>query len=229
MGAAIGAALPLGIGVALSPIPIVAVVLMLAIPRGRVNGPAFVAGWVGGLTVVGAVVLVLSSGAGTPDAPRSAAPWVVVLDVVLGLGLIVLAGVQWRGRPRGGAEPKLPAWMSSLDAVGPGKALGLGVLLSAVNPKNLLLVIAAATAIAQTGVGGGGEAVALAVFVVLGTLGPGLPLGISYALGARSARVLDGLRRWMAAHNTAIMTVLLLVIGLKLLGDGIAALTSGSG
>jgi hypothetical protein len=38
----IGQVLSLGLGVALSPVPIIAVVLLLATPRGRVNGPAFV-------------------------------------------------------------------------------------------------------------------------------------------------------------------------------------------
>jgi hypothetical protein len=37
-------------------------------------------------------------------------------------------------------------------------------------------------------------------------------------------RMLDDLKEWMGHHNAAIMTVLLLVIGVKLLGDGISAL-----
>ena len=46
-GEAIGQSLPLAIGVALSPIPIIAVVLMLTTPRARANGPArsCSAGW----------------------------------------------------------------------------------------------------------------------------------------------------------------------------------------
>ena len=226
MGAAIGAVLPLGVGVALSPVPIIAVVLMLATPRGRTNGPAFIAGWVLGLAAAGTVVLVISAGAGASEDQDGPATWVGIVKLLVGLALIVLAGLQWRGRPRGEEAPALPAWMSSIDTFGPGKAFGLAVALSAVNPKNLLLVVAAATAIAQTGAGTGAQAVALAVFVVLGTVGPGLPLGIYYALGSRSAHLLDGLRRWMATHNTAIMAVLLLVIGLKLLGDGLTGLTA---
>jgi hypothetical protein len=46
---AIGQVLSLGLGVALSPLPIIAVVLMLATPRGRVNGPALVGGWIMGV------------------------------------------------------------------------------------------------------------------------------------------------------------------------------------
>jgi hypothetical protein len=64
--------------------------------------------------------------------------------------------------------------------------------------------------------------VALAVFVVLGTAGPAVPLAIYVGIGERSAHVLATLRSWLATHNTAIMCALLLVIGLKLLGDGIA-------
>jgi len=40
MGQAIGDILPLAIGVALSPVPIIAIVLMLGTPRARANGTA---------------------------------------------------------------------------------------------------------------------------------------------------------------------------------------------
>ena len=39
-GEAIGDSLPTAIGIALSPVPIIAVVLMLTTERDRVNGPA---------------------------------------------------------------------------------------------------------------------------------------------------------------------------------------------
>ena len=80
-------------------------------------------------------------------------------------------------------------------------------------------------AIAQTGIDTGQQAVALAVFVVIGTLGPGLPVAIYFALGARAKRVLDELTLWMAGHTAAIMAVLGLVIGAKLIGDAITGLS----
>jgi hypothetical protein len=48
-----GQVLSSGLGVALSPLPIIAVVLMLATPRGRANGPAFVGGRSVALKLVG--------------------------------------------------------------------------------------------------------------------------------------------------------------------------------
>jgi threonine/homoserine/homoserine lactone efflux protein len=219
---AIGQVLSFGVGVAISPIPIVAVVLMLATPHARANGPAFLVGWIAGLAIAGTIVLLVSSGAGASD-DGEPATWVSVLKLVLG-GLLLLAGVHGlRGRPKDG-EPELPGWMKAIDTFHAPKAFGMAALLSAVNPKNLLLTVGAAAAIAQTGIDAGEQAIALAVFVLVGTLGVAVPVIVYFALGDRSRETLDGLRSWLAAHNAAIMAVLLLVIGAKLIGDGIAGL-----
>ena len=224
MSDAIGQVLALGVGVALSPVPIIAVVLMLGTPRARSNGPAFVLGWVAGLSVVGTVILLVSSGA---DASEQGEPaeWVGLLKLVLGALLLLVALRQWRRRPRAGDDAELPKWMQTLDSFGAPKALAMGVLLSAINPKNLLLTVGAAAAIAQTGIDAGEQAVALAVFVLIGTLGPGIPVAIYFALGERATHLLDDLKGWMGANNAAIMAVLCLIIGAKLLGDGISGLS----
>ena len=221
MSQAIGQVLSLGVGVALSPIPIIGVVLMLATPRARSNSLAFLAGWIAGLAVVGTVVLLVSSGA---EASEQGAPadWVNVLKLVLGVLLLGVALKQWRGRPRAGGEATMPSWMQAIDTFRAPKAAGLAVLLSAVNPKNLLLVVAAAAAISQTGASTGSQAAALAVFVAIGTLGPGAPVAIYFAMGERSKRLLDELKAWMSHNNAAIMAVICLLIGAKLIGDGIS-------
>jgi threonine/homoserine/homoserine lactone efflux protein len=223
MSEAIGQVLSLGVGVALSPVPIIAVVLMLATPRGRTNGPAFIGGWLLGLGVVGAIVLGVSSGA---DASESDGPatWVSVLEIVLGALLLLVALRQWRGRPRGDAEAALPKWMQTIDRFTPQRALAMGVALSAINPKNLLLTVGAAAGIAKTGLGTGQQAITLAVFVLIGTLGPGLPVAIYFLMGERATRILDDLKNWMGHNNAAIMAVLCLVIGAKLIGDGISSI-----
>ena len=41
----------------------------------------------------------------------------------------------------------------------------------------------------------------------------------------RAARPLAAIQQFMLDHNTAIMMVILLVFGVKLLGDGVAGLT----
>lgn len=146
------------------------------------------------------------------------------MKLILGLLLLAVAVRMWLKRPRGDAVAELPSWMKTIDTFTTPRALAMGVALSAVNPKNLVLVVAAAAAIAQTGIPGGDQAVALAVFVVIGTVGPGLPVAIYSGMGERSAQILAGLRKWMGRNNGAIMAVIALVIGAKLIGDGIASL-----
>ena len=223
MGDAIGQVLPFAVVVALSPIPIIGVVLMLGTPRARSNAPAFILGWLIGLILVGTIVLLVASGANASESGEPAT-WVGVLKLVLGTLLLLVGLKQWRNRPRGDADAALPGWMRRVDQFTPGRAAAMGVALSAINPKNLVLTIGAAAAIAESGLGTGDQAVALAVFVVIGTLGPGLPVAIYFVMGERAARMLDDLKEWMGHHNAAIMAVICLVIGAKLIGDGISAL-----
>ena len=223
MGQAIGASLPLAIGVALSPVPIIAVVLMLTTRRARVNGPLFVLGWLAGLAVVGTIVLCVAGPAGASSS-GSPATWVSWVKVVLGLLLLLVAARQFRTRPKDGDQAALPKWMASVDDITPLSACGLAALLAGVNPKNLLLAVGGAASIAQTGISGGGQAVAYLVFALVGTLGVGIPVGAYLALGPRADKPLGALKDWMGEHNAVIMSVLCLVIGVKLIGDAIGAL-----
>jgi threonine/homoserine/homoserine lactone efflux protein len=225
MGQAIGDVLSLAVGVAVSPLPIVAVVLMLATPRGRANGPAFVLGWIAGVAIIGAAVLLLAGGVGAADGgePKT---WVSVVKLVLGLLLLLAALGQWRGRPRGDAEPEMPKWMKAIDTFTPAKAAGLAAVLAGPNPKNLMLTLAAGATIAQADLPAGDAAVTLAVLVVVATLGVGTPVAIYFLLGERSKTILADLRDWMVHNNAAIMAVLLLVLGAKIVGDAVAGLTA---
>jgi cytochrome c biogenesis protein CcdA len=118
----------------------------------------------------------------------------------------------------------MPKWMSALDTFTPGKATGAGALLAGLNPKNTLLAVGGAAAIAGTGIATGEQVVAYAVFVVIATAGVGTPVVLALVMGERSRKLLDGIKDWMGANNAVIMAVLLLVPGVKLIGDGISGL-----
>lgn len=165
--------------------------------------------------------------AGPTDASEQGRPatWVSILKLVLGVLLLIVALRQWRRRPSESSEVAVPKWMGAIDRFTAGKALAVGAVLSGANPKNLLLAIAAGAAIAQTGIGGGQQAIAYAVFAIIGTLSVATPVILFFALGERSGPLLDGLKTWMSRHNTAIMAVLCLVIGMKLIGAAIGKLS----
>jgi hypothetical protein len=172
---------------------------------------------------VGAIVLSISSGADASDGGEPAT-WVSVLKLVLGALLLLVGGRQWRGRPREQGAATTPKWMSALDTFTPVKAAGAGALLSGLNPKNTLLAIGGAAAIAGTGIAPGQQVVAYALFVVVATIGVGAPVVLSIVMGDRSRKLLDEIKDWMGQHNAVIMAVLMLLLGVKLIGDGISGL-----
>lgn len=225
MGHAVGTVLPLAVAVAIFPVPIIAVTLVVGSDRGRAKGSAFVLAWCGGLGTVGAIALLLVGVSDGSDEGEPAA-WVNVLLLVLGLIALAAAVKQWRGRPASDEEAPMPAWMRMIGNFTILKAAGAGVALSALNPKNVLLAVAAAAEIGQFGLPASQEIAVLLVFVVVASVGVLTPLLLSIALGGRSREVLDGLRSWMARNNAVIMTVLLLLIGAKLTGDAVSGFSA---
>ena len=172
MGDAIGQVLPFAVGVAISPVPIIAVILMLVTEHARVNGPAFIVGWIVGLSIIGIIVIGLAGAGGDSSGPPT---WLLWLQAVLGVLLLVVAARQYRARPQDGDVAPTPKWMGAIDLFTPAKALGAGVLLSALNPKNLLLAVGAAATIEQTGASTGDEAVAYLVFALIASVGVATP------------------------------------------------------
>jgi Sap, sulfolipid-1-addressing protein len=115
--------------------------------------------------------------------------------------------------------------MDGIDDLAPGKALGLGLLLAGVNTKNLILTVGASTGLAQLGLEAANAVVSLMVFVAMGSLTIAVPVTY-YLLGGSTARAaLDELKAWLTTHNEAVMAVLFLVFGAKLIADAIPPLT----
>ncbi|MGV9268890.1 GAP family protein [Kitasatospora sp. NPDC003701] len=222
MGDAVGQMLASAVGIAISPMPLIAVILMLATPKGRANGPAFTAGWVVALAAVVTVVVLVGSGIGADTAKPAWAWW---LKLALGVLFLLLGLRQWRARPREGHVQGPPKWMQALDRFTPGKAAGLAAALVAANPKNLVLAVGGAVSIATSTATGAGKAVAAVLMVLIGSLCTLVPLAVYLFGGDRSARVLGEWKAWMATHNAAIMIVVLVVLGAKYVGDAVAGLT----
>jgi len=225
VGQAISDVLPFAIGVAISPVPIIAVILVLFSARAKVNGPVFLAGWVLGVTIVSVAVYLIADAGNAAEADSGGSDTVYWLKLVLGIALVLSAVRHWRSQ--GDETGKTPKWMASIDTLTPVKAAGLGLLLSGLNPKNLALSFAAGGSLAQDpGVAGGEAVVGLIVFVVVASLSIAVPVVFALAGGERAAHVLDGWRTWLAAHNSAVMAVLFLVFGVVLFSQGLSGLTA---
>lgn len=225
MGQAIGDVLPLAIGVAISVVPIIALILMLITPKAKSNGIAFGVGWLLGLCVVGFGGLALAASAGLSTS-SGASDGASGAKLLFGVVFLLLAVKQWRSRPAPGEDPVMPKWMATIDTFTAGKALVLGALLSGVNPKNLLLTLSAAATIAQVpALSGSEQVIAMIVFILLGSLTVLAPLAVYLVKGARAAEVLGEWKTWLSANNASIMCVLFLVFGAVLIGKGIGGLS----
>ncbi|WP_328723513.1 GAP family protein [Streptomyces sp. NBC_00247] len=204
-------------------VAVVAVVLMLATPRGRTNGIAFTAAWTVTLPALSTAVVLLGPGADA-HANGQTAPWVSWVKLAAGVLFVLMGAKQWKSRPHEGQQAELPGWMKAIDTFTPGKAAGLATALSALNPKNLVLAVGGALSIAGSSASASGKTVAVVLFALIASLCALLPLGVYLTGGEKSARVLEAWKGWMAAHNAAVMTVLLVVLGAKFIGDALTGL-----
>jgi threonine/homoserine/homoserine lactone efflux protein len=219
---AIGDTLPFAIGIALSPIPIIAVILMLFSAKARENGPAFLGGWIAGIAAVVVIVTIVTGAAGASSG--GVGTLAALLKLALGLLLLGLAWHEWRSRPAPGQAAEVPKWMAQVDSMQPMQAFTLGVVLSAVNPKNLTLAVGAALVIGSAGLDLVQSFLTVLVFVAVASLSIAVPV-IYYLVGGEPARhTLDGWKAWLTQNNATVMAVLLLVMGGVLAGKGIGAL-----
>lgn len=215
----IGYVLPAALGVALSPIPIIAVVMILGGARPRARGSLFALGWVIGLSAICALAAVLFDGAESDGSTPSTAASIVRLAA--GALLWFLAVRQWQKRPKRGDSAEIPAWMVSIETVTPMKAAGLGAALSGANPKNLALTLTAAASVAEAGLDDISTTAAIGAFVLLGSSSVLGPVLFHLIDPRRAATHLAAVRQFMAEHSAVIAVVILILLGASLVGDGL--------
>ena len=222
MAEAIASILPFAVGIMVSPIPIVAVILMLFTKRATVNGPAFLVGWVLGLSLLAVVGYGAASLLGWGDGSDASATEVTWWRIALGVVLLVLAFRTWRKAAEPDHVDELPRWMADIDELSPVKAFGLAVGLASVNPKNLMLGLGAMTNLATLGAPSDEVVVGLVAFVVVASLSVAAAVAYRLLGGDKAQRSLEVMQAWLKVHNDAVMAVLLLVFGVLLVSEGLA-------
>lgn len=144
MFSVIGELIPYGSAVTLSPLPIMAVLLLLMTPVGVRGAGAFLLARFLCLVAVAGGVGFLSHAA--DEAAGSKGP-TASIRIVLGLLLSGLALLKWSRWPAPGEEPKIPKWMASIEASGLSSAFRLGLVLTIFNVKELAFAAGAGLAV----------------------------------------------------------------------------------
>jgi threonine/homoserine/homoserine lactone efflux protein len=221
LGEVVGQSLAYAVGIAVSPVPIAALLLMLVTKKARINAPLFLLGWILGLGIVGVIVLLIPGLEATQGEPSTAAG---ILKGALGV-LLLFVGIQaWRTRPKTGEVAEAPKWMERIEEFGGGAALGIGIALSGANPKNLLLAVGGAATISGAGLSSSEQYVALGIFVSIASLSIIVPVVVYFILGPRAETAMTSAKEWLIQNNKTVMSVLILLLSVSLIGDAVEIL-----
>jgi hypothetical protein len=215
---AIKQSLPFAFGIALSPLPIAAIIMILMSARASTNAPAFLLGWFLGLLLVGVIVFMIPASQTEGGKPTDMAG---LIRIALGILLLYFALIQWRSRPSPEDVVEVPKLLSGLDTLGAGKSLLAGFMLVAIHPKNLLLCMAGAAAIDLNTSTLVSQLGAYKIFVLIASSTVIFPM-IPYLLARKRAKIIfESWKDWLVRNNKVAMAMILLVLGIVLVYRGI--------
>lgn len=215
----------LALGVAMSPLPVVAVLVILITKRARPGSIVAAVSWVLGNALIISLAVVF---AGSIPEPRGGTDlwWEGIFTVLLGVGLAVMGVMSRRGR-RNSPEPDAPpTWVNSVDHLSPVGA-GLVTFTNATtSPKNLALAITAGKVINRAGLSASAMTSASVFYVVVASLSVVVPVLMYFVGGEKSVALLKRWRDSVTANAAAVMEITLLVLGIGLSVKGLYNLLS---
>lgn len=218
MLAVIGQLLPLALAVALSTVPITAVLTILLSPQSRAGLP-YMLGF-----VIGNIIVTTAFSFGLRAVPARASVGaqvgLAVFEVVLGLAIIAYAIVIFARRHLATPTDEMPRWLRAVGKLRPWPAAGLGLLLT-VRPKSLLLTAAAGVVIGPASLTATEFVIAILIFVILGTPTVTVPVILALARPTSARRPLRAAERWIARNSRTVTVLVALVIGTVLFGNGL--------
>ena len=227
MGDLIGKLIPIGLGVAASPIPLLAVLIMLTSKRAIKNAIMMIVGWVLVMMMIGLGGMLIFGGREFKGIGGPGGHVDDVANLVVGAVLLLMAAVRYiqlrKGVTKGRGISRL---LEIVDRIKPATAILLGVVTIFLNPKNLLITLSGVGLILASGQGLGNSLLALVVFVALATSSLALPVALYLVDPRRSATILSNWKNWLLEHNQEIVVYLLLLLGLLLMAIGIWGLLS---
>ena len=215
MNEVITSILPHAVAVALSPIPIAALILVLLSNRARENSVFYLLGWVIALIVnVGFFSVAYQI---LPASGGSKSLAYVLLSLLLGIGLIFLALKQWQKRPKHGEEPQTPKWMAEIETFTPLKSFVLAFTLVTINAKNTIVNISAGITLGKDSTSLTELITGLTVFTTIGSLTIAVPVIAFLIYGDRLKGELKSLKDWFIYNSATILFVLFLILGASII------------
>lgn len=207
---------------AIAPVMIMAVVLMLGSKGGLVKSLAFILGRIVAYAAWGVLFLGLAGRLAESTGEGETSPASLAIKALLGGLLLIFALKIYLGEDDPDAPP--PKWMSALDKATPVALFGIALLLSVVQLRFVLLMLAGATSIADAQLPTGQTIVALLVLILTVIWAQLLPIIVYVIMGKRAEAMLESMNTWLARNQRMVNVVVLGLFGLILLWEGLSGL-----
>ena len=210
---------PMALGLALSPAPILAIILLLMTPSAKMNAASFLVGWIFGILAVGTVIIlmpgVIASHGGLSDHTG-------IAKIIFGIILLISAILVWIRRPKSGSPTKSSKIFDNIDKFGTGKSIIAGFLFSALSIKNIALSASGAAHIDATSLIDYLETLlGLFLFSLIASFAIIIPILIYFFLPNKMELIFHRWKDWLIKNNTNIVITMLLIFGILLIYIGL--------
>lgn len=203
--------LPIALGTIIVTVPVLAIPLVLVTRPDRSALSGFMLGWLAGFYGLGIVAILLADSATSYG--EDAESGLILLRIALGLVLLYFAWSKWKKRPLPGQDPETPGWMKRFDAISMRGAALIGAGLATLNPKNTVLVISGALAVAAATPRPAAQAGAFLLHTLVASAGVLAPLVAVTLMGQRALAPLGKLRDGIARHGATVFALLFGALG----------------
>ncbi len=213
--------LPLAVGISLSPIAIIAVVVLLA--QGNRKGARwFLVGWLAGLTLLTGIVAAFGHQM-RPDQQASMRPWVPTAQMIVGGGLLLWVIYTFMRSRNVPPKSEVPMVLQAADSFGPLQSFGMAIFMAIINVKNVALLLAFLLILLSRPRPIVWTVASLATFIVVASLTIAVPVLYALIKGQDAEPALKKLHGWMLRYQTTILHGFIGIVGLVLLLQGLAA------
>ncbi len=216
--------LPLAAGIMLSPMPIIASLVLTATGRAAKGGTMFVLGWV--LSILGFMIfaVIFLQDLRAQD-PESISLFAIIFQFLFALVFMWVAWSNWASRPRNVINFPPPHWIESFSKYSNARLFWMGMVMNFINVKNLPIMITAGLAISKSAEGVGVGLWNATIFALVSSIGVILPwLGGVFG-SERTKPVIERVRNWLYHYNNIIMAVLFFYMGIMLLATALTNLS----
>lgn len=205
------------IGIAISPLPIVALILMLTSKKSKKNSLFFAIGWTASIFLALIVVILITNlGVSTETASPSAPTTIrTVISIAVGVLLIWLAIRAIIKRKKANGHYETPKWMESIDTFSPWKSLILGVVLAVANPKNLAFIVSSAVDLGSEFSNVNQLTFPILLMTFLSSMLIIIPVLASYLFSKKAEKVFPIMKNWLIRYNTLVLAILFFIMGTK--------------